>query len=130
VGDFVDEPFRAVPAGVVEAVVLAVDLDVAHAAAFGAVALDGEDDARVAGAVEVDVAHQGHVLGIALEDGGEIARGDGGLAGGGERGDDAAVAVVEFAAADERVVDAIVVGARVVVRGDDVDGVFAGLDVF
>jgi hypothetical protein len=55
---------------------------------------------------------------------------DGGFAGGGERGDDAAVAVVDFSAANERVIDAVVVGARVVVGGDEVNRVVASLDVF
>jgi hypothetical protein len=67
---------------------------------------------------------------VALENGGEVARGERVFFGGAEGGDDAAVAVVDFAGADEGVVDAVVVGARVVVGGDQVEGVVAGLDVF
>ena len=67
---------------------------------------------------------------VALENDGEVAGGEVSFLGGAEGGDDTAVAVVEFSAAEEGVIETVVVGARVIVGGDDVDGVVAGLGVF
>ena len=110
VGDLVHPPRRAVPAGVIEPVVEA-SLAARQAAA---VFLHREDHVRPLGSVQLQVAHPGHVVGIALKHLCQVPRVYVRLGRLAKLGTARPVREVDGAVTDERVIKTVVVVPRVI----------------